>query len=200
MTAISRLLRKRFSFVVRRSLTTLSTGPEPIDLSATGRSLATCPKDASRTKRPCSSPVTSPPRRATELVIPFPQPLCTMTELRQVTVTLAWFSPINWNHRQYRRAKLTVDGPPEVPSKTRVYRGPDYHLLQRGTVHQRRFETTNAFPPRAAHLHTPMRRPSRGPQRHRPLRNCRIRRARRQPQIDVYELIANRVRLQTRIQ
>ncbi len=84
-------------------------------------------------------------RETVTLPVPFPDELAALTDLRRISMTLAWFSPINWNHRQYRRAKLTVDGPPEIPSKTRSTRGPDYHLTQRGTVQHRIIETSRAF-------------------------------------------------------
>ena len=80
-----------------------------------------------------------------QLVVPFPHDLAALAEFRRISMTLAWFSPINWNHRQYRRAKLTVDGPPEVPSGTRTTRGPDYRLTHRGTVQHRTLETERAF-------------------------------------------------------
>lgn len=84
-------------------------------------------------------------RQSMQVIVPFPQDLAALTDLRRISMTLAWFSPINWNHRQYRRAKLTVDGPPEIPSGTRRARGPDYRLTQRGTVQHRTLETERAF-------------------------------------------------------
>lgn len=84
-------------------------------------------------------------RQSVQLVVPFPHDLAALTDLRRVSMTLAWFSPINWNHRQYRRAKLTVDGPREMPSGTRTARGPDYRLTHRGTVQHRTLETERAF-------------------------------------------------------
>jgi len=84
-------------------------------------------------------------RQSINLEVPFPEELAGLAELRRISMTLAWFSPINWNHRQYRRAKLTVDGPSEIPSKTRTTRGPDYRLTQRGTVQHRVLETKRAF-------------------------------------------------------
>jgi len=60
-------------------------------------------------------------------------------------MTLAWFSPINWSHRQYRRAKLTVDGPPELPQRTRSRIGPAHPVTQRGTIQHRVIETDRVF-------------------------------------------------------
>jgi len=84
-------------------------------------------------------------RQSIQVEVPFPQELATLTDLRRISMTLAWFSPINWNHRQYRQAKLTVDGPREIPSGTRRTRGPDYRLTHRGTVQHRTLETERAF-------------------------------------------------------
>jgi hypothetical protein len=84
-------------------------------------------------------------RQTVQLVVPFPHALAALTDLRRVSITLAWFSPINWNHREYRRAKLTIDGPPEMPSGTRTNRGVAYQLTHRGTVQHRIFETDRAF-------------------------------------------------------
>ncbi len=84
-------------------------------------------------------------RQQVEVAIPFPEMLASATEIRRVTMTLAWFSPINWNHRQYRRAKLQVNGPPEIRQQTRTSIGPDYRLTQRGSIQHRVFETGRAF-------------------------------------------------------
>jgi hypothetical protein len=85
-------------------------------------------------------------RQEVDLVVPFPQAVAGLSALRRITMTLAWLSPVNWNHRQYRRAKLVVEGPREIPSATRAARGVDYHLAQRGTVNHRVVETTRAYP------------------------------------------------------
>lgn len=80
-----------------------------------------------------------------DLEVPLPQAVGGLSALKRVTLTLAWFSPVNWNHRQYRRAKLVVEGPAEMPGSTRTVLGPDHRLTQRGTVHHRVFETSRAF-------------------------------------------------------
>ncbi len=85
------------------------------------------------------------PRQRTDIQVPFPHDIASLSELRRITVTLAWFSPINWNHRHYRRAKLTINGPPQIPSNLRNNLGPDYRLTERGTVLHRVFETDRAF-------------------------------------------------------
>lgn len=84
-------------------------------------------------------------RQFIDVALPLPGDLAALTEIRRISMTLAWLSPINWNHRQYRRAKLTVDGPREMPSATRRNVGTDYQLSRRGSVEHRVFETTRAF-------------------------------------------------------
>jgi hypothetical protein len=94
-------------------------------------------------------------REEVDLVMPFPQSVAGLSALRRITMTLAWFSPVNWNHRQYRRAKLVVEGPSEIPGPTRSAHGINHQLAQRGTVHHRVIETTRAYP--AAHLTFPVK-------------------------------------------
>jgi hypothetical protein len=84
-------------------------------------------------------------RQMVELVLPFPSAVAGMTGVRRISTTLAWLSPINWNHRQYRRAKVTIDGPREIESKNRAGSGPAYGLTRRGTVEHRSFATDRAF-------------------------------------------------------
>ena len=80
------------------------------------------------------------------LELPLPADVATLADVRRVTTTLAWLSPINWGHRQYRRAKLTLDGPSEIASDHRSYIGmPDRNLMRRGTVEHRSFETKRAY-------------------------------------------------------
>lgn len=85
------------------------------------------------------------PKQSVSIVVPLPNDLALLRDVRTVTVTLAWFSPINWNHRQYRRAKLIVDGPPEIPSKLRHSRGAPYKPSERGTVQHRVIEVNQAL-------------------------------------------------------
>lgn len=49
-----------------------------------------------------------------DLLLPLPDGLQTK-DAKRVTATLAWFSPINWCHRQYRRARLSFSAPTELP-------------------------------------------------------------------------------------
>jgi len=66
-----------------------------------------------------------------------------VTEPRSITLTLAWFSPVNVRHRAYRRAKLElqpldlatsagVSRLPEQPSDKSVPRGSLFHVRYHG--------------------------------------------------------------------
>jgi len=43
--------------------------------------------------------------------LPLPPSLSASTEVRRLTTTLAWFTPANQQHRDYRRAQLWIDVP-----------------------------------------------------------------------------------------
>ncbi len=60
---------------------------------------------------------------AAQYRVPLPGSLERVTEPRSVTLTLAWFSPVNIRHRAYRRAKLEIK-PDDFDSKVGVKRGP----------------------------------------------------------------------------
>jgi hypothetical protein len=45
-----------------------------------------------------------------ELLLPLPDGLQTR-DAKRITATLAWLSPVNWRHRQYRRASLDFSAP-----------------------------------------------------------------------------------------
>ena len=75
--------------------------------------------------------------------VPLPVSLKRVTEPRSITMTLAWFSPVNVRHRAYRRAKLEiqpvhldasagVSRAPEQPSDKSVPRGSLFHVRYRG--------------------------------------------------------------------
>ena len=75
--------------------------------------------------------------------IPLPASLDRVTEPRAITLTLAWFSPVNVRHRAYRRAKLEiqpldfkatagVSRVPEQPSDKSVPRGSLFHVRYTG--------------------------------------------------------------------
>lgn len=74
---------------------------------------------------------------------PLPVSLERVTEPRSITMTLAWFSPVNVRHRAYRRAKLEiqpldfktnagVSRVPEQPSDKSVPRGSLFHVRYQG--------------------------------------------------------------------
>ena len=54
--------------------------------------------------------------------IPLPQSLERVTEPRTLTITVAWFSPVNRQHRAYRRAKLEVSAPKDLKTAAGVSR------------------------------------------------------------------------------
>lgn len=85
-------------------------------------------------------------REEEDVTLPLPQDLSGLRGKRRVTATLAWMSPINWRHREYRRAKLAFGTPigalkPVISSKqVGQQRG------QRGTVQHQVFEGLGAVP------------------------------------------------------
>lgn len=75
--------------------------------------------------------------------VPLPASLERVTEPRSITMTLAWFSPVNVRHRAYRRAKLEilpldrmtaagVSRAPNQPSDKSVPRGSLFHVRYEG--------------------------------------------------------------------
>ena len=77
--------------------------------------------------------------------VPLPPSLERVTEPRSVTLTLAWFSPVNIHHRAYRRAKLEikpdnlnvsagVQRVPAQPSDKSVPRGSLFHVRYQGSL------------------------------------------------------------------
>jgi hypothetical protein len=58
-------------------------------------------------------------------------------------VTLAWLTPTNNKHRDYRKAQLWVDVPGGIGTQTC---GLDARSARRGTVEHRVFEGTDAVP------------------------------------------------------
>ena len=85
----------------------------------------------------------TPDGSATLYRVPLPASLERVTEPRSITLTLAWFSPVNVRHRAYRRAKLEIQPLdvttsagvsrfPEQPSDKSVPRGSLFHVRYRG--------------------------------------------------------------------
>ena len=79
--------------------------------------------------------------------IPLPQSLERVTEPRMLTVTAAWFSPVNRRHQAYRRAKLEVSALSKLELATGVSRSagqPSSFSVPRGTICHERYEGDNA--------------------------------------------------------
>jgi hypothetical protein len=70
--------------------------------------------------------------------LPLPPSLSGVVGLRRLTVSLAWFTPINPLHRDYRRAGLWVSTPESALNADRVCA--DWQTAQRGTMQHEIFE------------------------------------------------------------
>ena len=80
--------------------------------------------------------------------IPLPPSLEQVTEPRALTVTVAWFSPINPRHQVYRRAKLEVSPLRKLEQAAGVSRSsgqPSDKSVPRGTVSHTRYEGNKAI-------------------------------------------------------
>ena len=76
-----------------------------------------------------------------EFSFPLPPTLSAKSEKRRLTVTLAWFSPINSSNQNYRIAHLWFD-PANQLAPTRIHA--DHRAVQRGTVQHEILEGENA--------------------------------------------------------
>jgi hypothetical protein len=76
--------------------------------------------------------------------MPLPPTLAASTELRRLTATLAWLTPTNQQHKDYRRAQLWIDVPEQNIGTQRE--GLDAASARRGTVEHRTFRGTAAVP------------------------------------------------------
>ena len=76
--------------------------------------------------------------------VPLPAALSAQTVKRRLTITLAWFTPINPRHRSYRVADLWFDPPFKHLSVKRA--DADHDAVTRGTVQHEVLEGTNAVP------------------------------------------------------
>ena len=80
--------------------------------------------------------------------IPLPQSLEKVTKPRSLTVTVAWFSPVNRRHQAYRQAKLEVTSLKKFENAAGVTRltsqQPASLSTQRGTVYHTRYEGSSA--------------------------------------------------------
>ena len=80
--------------------------------------------------------------------VPLPASLERVTEPRSITLTLAWFSPVNMRHRAYRRAKLEIkpDGFSESIGVNRLSSQPSDKSVPRGSLFHVHFEGNRAVP------------------------------------------------------
>jgi len=70
---------------------------------------------------------------------PLPPSLSGVNEMRRLTITLAWFSPINAANRKYRKANLSFE--PSIDSIGKTTRvDSDWQQVKNGTVHHEVFE------------------------------------------------------------
>lgn len=86
------------------------------------------------------------PKTAQDLLLPLPDGLA-VRELKRVTATLAWLSPINWRHRQYRQAALSFVKPAGAIPDLGTPAGQSTDLAKRGstTVQHLVWETNRSF-------------------------------------------------------
>ena len=76
--------------------------------------------------------------------LPLPPSLSAKIETRRLTVTLAWLTPLNHQHRDYRRAQLWIDVPEEDVGTNTL--GLDINSARRGTIEHRIFQGAEAVP------------------------------------------------------
>ena len=77
--------------------------------------------------------------------LPLPPSLDRLDVPRSLTVTLAWFSPVNVRHLSYRMAKLEVEGDFKNEIGTeRAKAQPAYNSIPRGTLFHERYEGEKA--------------------------------------------------------
>jgi hypothetical protein len=69
-----------------------------------------------------------------EYRFPLPPSLANSNEWRRLTITLAWFTPINANHRYLRKAKLFFEPPKNSDELQLKRQESDHNQVQRGTV------------------------------------------------------------------
>jgi hypothetical protein len=81
-----------------------------------------------------------------DLLLPLPNGL-SVRETKRIDATLAWLSPVNWRHRQYRRAALSFVKPAGAIPALGTPRGLTTDTATRGatTVQHQTWETQSAF-------------------------------------------------------
>lgn len=80
---------------------------------------------------------------ALEYLAPLPPSLIAKTDKRRLTITLAWFTPINTKNAKYRTARLWVDPPRDTLGVTRL--NYEWHQVQRGTLQHEILEGKSAL-------------------------------------------------------
>ena len=80
--------------------------------------------------------------------VPLPPSLERVTEPRSITLTLAWFSPVNVRHRAYRRAKLEIRSVEFMTSAgvSRESHQPSDRSVPRGSLFHVRYQGDRAVP------------------------------------------------------
>jgi hypothetical protein len=76
-----------------------------------------------------------------EFILPLPPSLSAVTEKRRLTVTLAWLTPVNSKHQNYRIAHLWFS-PKNSLAPDRICA--DHHAVQRGTIQHEVLESDKA--------------------------------------------------------
>jgi hypothetical protein len=76
--------------------------------------------------------------------LPLPPSLAASTELRRLTATLAWLTPANYRHQNYRRAQLWLST--TGISLATTVQGLDAQAARRGTVEHRIWQGEHAVP------------------------------------------------------
>lgn len=80
---------------------------------------------------------------ALEFQAPLPPSLIAQTVKRRLTITLAWFSPVNTRNAKYRTARLWIQPPGEALGASRA--NYEWRHVQRGTLQHEILEGTNAL-------------------------------------------------------
>jgi hypothetical protein len=80
---------------------------------------------------------------ALEFQAPLPPSLIAQTVKRRLTITLAWFSPVNTRNAKYRTARLWIQPPGDALGASRA--NYEWRHVQRGTLQHEILEGTNAL-------------------------------------------------------
>lgn len=75
---------------------------------------------------------------------PLPPGLSGTNEMRRLTITLAWFSPINADSRKFRKANLSIDPPKDTIGVNR--QNADWQQVKNGTVQHEVLEGSEVVP------------------------------------------------------